>query len=117
MDWLPSRVRHLATTEIEDECSFDGCDRPTDGAAAYNSSEHPDVVVVWLCEVHGKSFETPPDAITDVLVQETSPTCSEETEGRICGKYATHALVVGGEYDDDRPPEIRIISVCGEHAY
>jgi hypothetical protein len=113
---LPARVTALAVTPIKDQCFFDDCDRPTVGAAAYHSSAHRDVVIVWLCEEHGAAFTAPPDATTGVLVQETSRTCRETTDNRICGAYATHVRVIGGEYDDERRREIRIVSVCERHA-
>lgn len=86
-------VEILAVTTIKDVCFVDGCDEDVVGVAAYHSSEHRDVVAVWLCELHGGVFNHPegqkkfmPDATTDVLVQETSRTCRWPiTRETVCG--------------------------------
>ena len=111
----PTKVTVLAVTTIKDECFVDGCDRPTLAAATYHSRKHHDVVTVWLCEGHGRAFVAPTDATTNVLVHETR-TCREETSGRVCGAYATHVRLLGGEWEDGRPAEIWIMAVCEEHA-
>ena len=105
----------LAVTEIKDVCFVYGCRRPVTSAAVYRSNVEHDVVTVWLCTEHGATFETPPDATTDVLVQETSRTCRRTAAGgRFCGAYATHVVLVGTEYEDR--VEIRLTSSCARHA-
>ena len=71
-----------------------------------------------MCKEHGEMFTAPEDATTVVTVQETIRTCLAITEdGSMCGAYATHVKVLGGEYADDRQPEIKIVSVCERHSH
>ena len=114
---MPHELEILAVTGLKDECYIDGCAKPVVAVAAYHSSLHHDVVSVWLCEEHGSAFEAPNDATTDVLVQQTIRTCQRTTEGGSpCGAYATHVVLTGQQYDDDRKPEIRVVSACEQHA-
>jgi hypothetical protein len=109
-------VTVLAVTEIADRCSYYDCDEPAVTVAAYHSSRENDVALMWLCGVDGATFNAP-DATTDVVVQEITRTCRAGEVGQPpCGGYATHVVLVGYEYDDDRAPEIRVTSSCERHA-
>src|SRR5690242_15619391 len=116
MSAMEPRIEVLAVTTIKDECYFDDCTEPVVAVASYHSSLHHDVVSVWLCERDGSLFEAPADATTDVLVQQTIRTCQHEIAGRTCGAYATHVVLTGRRYDDGRKSEVRVLSVCEEHA-
>jgi hypothetical protein len=107
----------LAVTEMKDECFFHGCAQPVIGAASYHSREEHDVVIVWLCAEHAARFGTPPDATTDVLVQEVSRTCRRtEENGALCGAYATHVVITGENWRAGPKAEIRLVSSCARHA-
>ena len=115
---MPDRVTRLAVTAIKNTCYFEGCEQPVVSAAAYHSNLHHGIVEVWMCKEHGEMFTAPEDATTVVTVQETIRTCLAITEdGSMCGAYATHVKVLGGEYADDRQPEIKIVSVCERHSH
>jgi len=113
---MPNRVTRLAVTAIKNTCYFEGCEQPVVSAAAYHSNLYHEVVAVWMCKEHGETFTAPEDATTAVTVQETIRTCRATTEDEsMCGAYATHIKILGGEYADDRQPEIKIFSVCEKH--
>jgi hypothetical protein len=104
---------------MKDQCFIQGCDGPVEAACAYSSSSKRDVVLVWLCKNHGSVFHlSPGESRTDILVQEVSRTCRGPfgQDGRHCGAYATHLIVFGTEFEDERQAEIRITSVCERHA-
>jgi hypothetical protein len=92
---------------MKDPCYVDRCDAAAVGVAAYHSTSERDVVLVWLCAEHGATFTPPADATTDLLVQ-------AEARKAPCGGYATHIVVVGQEYSDDRAPKIRAANAMPE---
>jgi hypothetical protein len=115
---MPNKVTRLTVTTITNTCYYTGCKQPVVSAAAYHSSLYHEVVAVWMCKEHGETFTAPEDVTTAVTVQETTRKCQATTEdGSTCGAYATHVKILGGEYADDRQPEIKIVSVCERHTH